>query len=49
MDTNCTVEETGRSCGFAGTTFFRRVFRRYEGVSPSAFRIQYARVHVNTD
>jgi len=49
MDGNDTVEAVGRACGFPGTTFFRRVFKRYEGVSPSDFRRLHARVHLNTD
>jgi len=49
MDSNASVDEVARACGFPGTAFFRRIFRRYEGITPSAYRIQYARVHLNTE
>jgi AraC-like DNA-binding protein len=46
---NGTVEWVARECGFPGVTFFRRVFRRHEGMTPSDYRRLHARVHVNTD
>jgi AraC-like DNA-binding protein len=48
MDSSDTIESIARECGFPAPAFFRRVFRRTEGVSPSAFRQLYARVHINT-
>lgn len=48
MDGNATVDEIARVCGFPGTAFFRRIFHRYEGVSPSVFRRLHARIHINT-
>jgi AraC-like DNA-binding protein len=48
MDSSDTIESIARECGFSAPAFFRRVFRRTEGVSPSAFRQLYARVHINT-
>lgn len=44
-----TVADIAEVCGFGSTGYFRRIFRRYEGVSPRAFRGRYARIHVNTE
>lgn len=41
------VEEIARRCGFSEACYFRRVFRRVEGLSPRTFRRLYSRVHVN--
>ncbi|WP_309569999.1 AraC family transcriptional regulator [Deinococcus sp.] len=38
----------GRRCGFEEVGYFRRLFKRQEGVSPRAFRQLYARLHVHT-
>lgn len=37
-NTDLSVREIARQCGFATTVFFARVFRRYVGQSPSAWR-----------
>lgn len=37
------------ACGFEDSGYFRRVFKRYEGLTPFAFRRLYAQVHVNTE
>ena len=42
------LKEVARLCGFADAGYFRRVFHRGTGVSPSAYRRLHARVHVNT-
>jgi AraC-like DNA-binding protein len=42
------IDEIARACGFADTGYFRRLFKRAEGMSPGSFRRLYARVHVNT-
>jgi AraC-like DNA-binding protein len=41
------VLEIASACGFASTSYFRRVFARHHGVSPSSYRNLYARTHVN--
>jgi AraC-like DNA-binding protein len=38
-----------RACGFGDAGYFRRLFRRVEGVTPRVWRRRYARVHVNTE
>ncbi|MCC7448227.1 MAG: AraC family transcriptional regulator [Anaerolineae bacterium] len=48
LDSTETVEAIARNCGFGNAIFFRRVFKRYEGVSPSTFRHLYARIHFNS-
>lgn len=48
LDSQMNVEEIARASGFSDPGYFRRLFRRYEGMSPGAFRRLYARVHVNT-
>ena len=42
------VDEIARRCGFEEVGYFRRLFKRHEGLSPRAFRHTYARFHVNT-
>jgi AraC-like DNA-binding protein len=41
------VAEVAGSCGFSELSYFRRLFRAAEGVSPADFRRLYARVHTN--
>jgi AraC-like DNA-binding protein len=41
------VLEVATACGFTNVSHFRRVFQRYHGVSPTAYRGLYARTHVN--
>ncbi len=49
LDSGLNIAEIARCWGFADGGYFRRLFRRYEGMSPAAFRRLYARVHVNTE
>lgn len=49
LDSNDAVEAVARACGFPGVVFFRRVFKRHTGSSPSQFRKMYARVYLNTE
>jgi AraC-like DNA-binding protein len=41
------VLEIATACGFASTSYFRRVFARQHGFSPGAYKKLYARTHVN--
>lgn len=43
------VDEIARECGFDDAGYFRRLFKRREGLTPLAFRRLYARVLVNTE
>lgn len=49
ISTNETIAEISLSCGFSDPGYFRRLFRRYEGMTPRAYRRLYAQVHVNTE
>jgi AraC-like DNA-binding protein len=49
LDSSMTVEDIARACGFTDAGYFRRIFYRHQGMSPSAFRRQFARYHVNTE
>jgi AraC-like DNA-binding protein len=43
-----TVVEIASACGYPSTAHFRRMFERYRGVSPVAYRRLMARAYVNT-
>lgn len=43
-----TIERIAECCGFNDVIYFRRLFKRIEGMPPSAFRKLYERQHVNT-
>jgi AraC-like DNA-binding protein len=49
MNTHETVDRIAHACGFGTALYFRRLFHRYEGMTPTQFRSIYARVFVNTD
>jgi AraC-like DNA-binding protein len=42
------IDEIARACGFRDTGYFRRLFKRHEGITPLAFRRLYSRLHTNT-
>lgn len=48
LDSNLTIEQIARKCGFNDPDYFRRIFRQYMQVSPGTYRDEYSRVHVNT-
>lgn len=48
LDSNLTIEQIARKCGFTDPDYFRRIFRRYMQISPGDYRSEYSRVHVNT-
>jgi AraC-like DNA-binding protein len=48
MDSQLTIEQISRKCGFADPDYFGRVFRRYMKISPGEYRKEYSRTHVNT-
>ncbi|MHC4914273.1 MAG: AraC family transcriptional regulator [Planctomycetota bacterium] len=49
LESTANIAEVAREVGFEDPGYFRRVFRRREGVSPRAFRKIHARMHVNTE
>ncbi|HEV2472150.1 MAG TPA: AraC family transcriptional regulator, partial [Chthonomonadales bacterium] len=38
LDDDRNIDEVARACGFNDTGYFRRLFKRYEGITPLAFR-----------
>lgn len=42
------VEEVAINCGYNDAGYFRRLFKRSEGISPKRFKSLHAKVHVNT-
>ncbi|NLW86369.1 MAG: AraC family transcriptional regulator [Planctomycetes bacterium] len=41
------INQVAMHSGFNDPHYFRRLFRRYEGLTPAAFRKLYARAHIN--
>ena len=44
-----TTDAVALACGFSDAGYFRRVFKRAEGMTPYAFRKLYSKMHVNTE
>lgn len=49
LDSVMNIAEISQESGFEDTVYFRKIFKRIEGVSPSAYRKQYSRVYINTE
>jgi AraC-like DNA-binding protein len=47
MESALNIDQIAQECGFGDSHYFRRIFRRSQGISPRAFRRLYARAHVN--
>jgi AraC-like DNA-binding protein len=48
LDDDRNVDAIAHACGFSDTGYFRRLFKRHEGMTPLAFRRLYSRLHTNT-
>lgn len=48
LEPDATVTSVARACGFDDDGYFRRLFKRSEGMTPREFRCLYARTHTNT-
>lgn len=48
LDADLSTEDIASRCGFRDAGYFRRVFKRFEGVTPGSFRRINARRHVIT-
>jgi AraC-like DNA-binding protein len=48
MESNFSIDRIAGICGFSDATYFRRIFKRGEGMSPSTYRKLYSQMHVNT-
>lgn len=49
IDSEMTIDQISHSCGFEDPGYFRRLFRRQEGMSPSSYRRLYALMHINSE
>ena len=47
-DTALNVDEIARASGYQDPRYFRRIFSRYQGVSPIRYRNFHTRIHINT-
>ncbi|MBI0331728.1 helix-turn-helix transcriptional regulator [Burkholderia plantarii] len=47
VETGKSLGEIGQLCGFADPAYFRRIFSRYQEMTPSAWRALHTRMHVN--
>ncbi len=48
MDEELNVNEVAARCGYHDATYFRRMFRRQVGVTPTRFRDLYSHMHINS-
>jgi len=49
LESESTIDQIAARCGYSEAEYFRRVFRKQEAMTPSAFRGMYARMHVNSE
>ncbi len=49
INSDMSVKEIANLCGFGDEKYFMRLFRRIEGVTPSAFRRTLFRLHINKE
>jgi len=47
LDNELNIDQVAQACGFATTSYFRRVFKQYTGVSPNLYRNMHLRLHIN--
>lgn len=48
IETNLSLDRVAAEVGIADAAYLRRLFRRYEGMTPGQFRRMHARRHINT-
>jgi YesN/AraC family two-component response regulator len=48
LDSTCNINEVARRSGYDDSGYFRRLFKRQKGISPSTYRRTYSLVHLNT-
>jgi AraC-like DNA-binding protein len=49
LDSARAVDDIARACGFADAVYFRRIFKRHEGLTPLGYRKLHVRAFVNTE
>jgi len=47
IESKLNIDQVSMECGFRRTNYFRRIFKKLEGLSPYSYRKIYGRVHVN--
>lgn len=48
LNSNLNISQIASDCGFNDVDYFRRIFKRYRKVTPSAYRAENAPMHVTT-
>jgi len=48
LDSHSNIDETAEECGFNDTSYFRKIFIKHTGISPSSYRKLHSGMHVNT-
>ena len=48
LESDANISEIAAECGYDDVGYFRRIYKRFEGMPPSAYRKLHSRVHVNT-
>jgi YesN/AraC family two-component response regulator len=49
LNSNYNMKEIAFECGFKYPNYFNRLFKRYQGMTPNAFRQLFVRMHVNAE
>lgn len=49
LDGELSIKEVATVCGFGDAGYFRRIFHRATGLTPAAFRLLHAHVHLNRE
>jgi AraC-like DNA-binding protein len=49
LDENLNINEVALRAGYAEAAYFRRMFKRREGMAPGAFRRMYSHMHLNSE
>lgn len=49
LDSVMNIAEIAAESGFEDPVYFRKIFKRIVGTSPSAYRQQYSRIYINTE
>jgi AraC-like DNA-binding protein len=49
LESRQSIEQVARESGFNDAGYFRRLFKRQEGITPFMFRRLHAQMHINTE
>lgn len=48
LNSNLTISQIASKCAFSDPDYFRRIFKRYMQITPSAYRDENSSLHINT-